>query len=72
MDFSLGLVGDIFIMGYDNQGLGPSMQVIEDTQNFSAALGIQIARRLIGQDYHWVIGQRPGDGNSLLLAAAEF
>ena len=43
----------------------------EQSHDIAARVGIQIARRLVGQDDRGCIQQRPGNHHTLLLAARE-
>ena len=52
---------------------GPSfgVQVAEQLQDGVGGVGVEVARRLVGQHQRRIVGQRAGDGRALLLAARE-
>ena len=61
----VGLVGD-----YDER-LALRVQFLEQLHDLHGRLGVQVARRLVGQQHGGVVGERAGDGNALALAAGQ-
>ncbi len=47
----------------------PLVQIKQQIDNFTARLAVQITRRLIGKNISWLVGNRPGNRQALLLAA---
>ena len=47
------------------------MQFLEERHDLVAGVAIKSAGRLIGQDQHWLIYERPSDCDALLLASGE-
>jgi hypothetical protein len=70
-DAALGPVGDIGVMGDHDYGGPLVMQLLEERQNLIASVAIKSAGRLIGQDQRWLIDERPGNGDALLLASGK-
>ena len=70
------LVGDahglLLIVGDENRGdLGLLLNPPDLRAHFHAQAGVQIAQRLVQQQYIRLLDQGPGDGYTLLLAAGE-
>ncbi len=59
-------------MGHDQErpAFGPG-QVAEQGEHASAALGVEVAGRLVGEDHRRRAGQRPRHGDPLPLASRE-
>jgi len=49
-----------------------AMERIEEIEHAAAGRRIEIPRRLIGEEQEWIVGKRPGDGDSLPFADGEF
>ncbi len=49
----------------------PAIELAEKIHDFGAALAIQVARRLIGQEQAGLVDECAGNRHTLLLAAAE-
>ena len=47
------------------------MEVLEQVHDRVAVLGVEVARRFVGEQHGRIAGQRAGDGDPLLLAAGE-
>ena len=58
-------------MGDEDHGVALFVQLLKHPQHLPAGMGVQRARRLVGQDDRRVAGQGAGDGHTLLLAAGE-
>ena len=52
-------------------GLAAGVQAAEQLDDLGAALGVECAGRLVGEQQGRLVGQRPGDGQPLPLAAGE-
>src|ERR1043166_5821232 len=63
--------GDVAIMGDQDNGMALARQLLQQRHQFFAALGVERASRLVGQDDASAIGKRAGDGDALLLAAGK-
>jgi hypothetical protein len=55
----------------DNNSFALRIQFVEHLQNLGAAFGVEISGGFIGQNNQRVVGQRTGNGDSLLLAAGQ-
>ena len=58
-------------MGNHQDGEAARVEPLEQPHDLLPGLRVQRARRLIGQQKHWLIHQRPRDGHPLLLPAGE-
>ena len=67
----IGGLGHLGGVGDQNDAFALLGQLAEDVQNLVLGLPVQVARGLVGQDDFGVVGQGPGDGHPLLLAAGE-
>src|SRR5206468_6522191 len=66
---AVGLARQIVIVGGDDEGQAPlRLQPEEKIPDHLARLGIEVARRLVGQDDSRLGNQCAGDGHALLLA----
>ncbi len=65
------LAGKANLMGDHHQGGARSRQLLDDIQYLAHQLGIQRRGGFIKQDHPRVQRQRPGNGDTLLLAAGE-
>ena len=68
-DAALGPVSDIGVMRDHDYGGPLAMQLLEERQNLVASIAIKSAGRLVGKDQRWLIDERPGNGDALLLAS---
>ena len=57
------------IVRHQDDGDPLRVELLEHPQDFDAGVGIEVARRLVGQDQRGPIHHRSGDGDSLLLPA---
>ena len=64
-----GLLGHAPVMGDEDDRVAFAVKLVEDSQDFPAGLGIEVAGWLIGQDEGRLIDQGPGNGHPLTLAA---
>ena len=58
-------------MGDEHHGVALIVHLLQHPQHFAAGVAVQCAGRLIGQNDRRVPHQRPGNGNTLLLAAGK-
>ncbi|MBF8267125.1 MAG: 6-pyruvoyl-tetrahydropterin synthase [Dehalococcoidia bacterium] len=58
-------------MGSDYEGDAAARDVPDDLHDFIGAQGVQMRDELIGQDELGMLHERPGDDDTLALAAAE-
>jgi hypothetical protein len=60
-------------MGRDQGGKpGRPDDRVERLENMDGGFRIEIAGRLVGEQYPWAVGDRAGDRDPLLLAAGQF
>ena len=63
---------DRLVVRHEDDALAVLMrEVAQQRDDLIPGLAVEVASRLVGQDDARVIGERPGDGNPLLLAARE-
>ena len=67
-----GVSGDVFGVGDQNDRAPFGVKLFEQSEDFVAALAIQGARGLVGENHRRVVHQSPGNGDALLLAAGKF
>ncbi len=59
-------------MGHENEGLlALNLPLTQHIQHVVTCMGIEVARRLVGQQHIWMVDERAGDGDPLLLAPRE-
>ena len=54
---------------HDERHLSLVTHLQQQIENVAAVRTIEVAGRFVGQNQRRIVGQRPGDGNALLLAA---
>ena len=66
-----GVAGHVGVMGGhdDRDGLLARLQLVEERHDLLRARRIEVAGGLVGDDHPGPVGQGPGDGDPLLLAA---
>ena len=58
------------VMG-NHHDRGPGrIELADQLHDRGAGGAVEVAGGFIGKDYQWVVGKRPGDGDTLLLTAA--
>ena len=71
-DTAVGHGGELGVVGYDDEGLAVLVaEGEEELVELAGVLGVEVAAGLVGQDGHGAVHQCAGDGDALLLAAAE-
>ena len=64
--------GQFFVVGDKDEGRGVFSDVVEDQgYHLARGLAVEVARRLVGQDDPRPVYQRPRNGDTLALAAAQ-
>src|SRR5258708_29532151 len=58
-------------MGYLNDGDAFLVQFLKQLHDFAALIGMQVARRLVGENQFWPGDDGPGHGHKLLLSAGK-
>ncbi len=71
MQGSLRVPGNIRVVRDQHDGVALFVQMIEHLHDFRACLAVQVACGLVSQDQLGFGGQRPGNGDSLLLPARQ-
>ena len=67
----LGVPGNIRVMCDQHDGVALLVKMIEHLHDFRACLAVQVACGLVSQDQLGFGGQRPGNGDALLLPARQ-
>ena len=70
-DDPAGKARDVVVVGHDDDGVPPPVQLGEDVHDVLAAFGVERAGGFVGKDDAAAVHERPGDGNALLLAAGK-
>ena len=58
-------------MGYQHDGSALLMQACQYFHYFFASGRIEISSGFVGQQHEWIIGQRAGNGDTLLLSTGK-
>ncbi len=61
----MGTLGDLLVVGDHDEGDPFGVYLPDELNDGVAVLGIEIARRLVGEDYRRRADQRPGHGDPL-------
>jgi hypothetical protein len=64
------MFGDILIVRDNDESFSLLVKEVEYVKDVFAALAVEVSGRFIRENNQGVVGQRPGDSDSLLLAAA--
>ena len=67
----LGGGGDVVVVGDHEDRLAALVEAAEQLDHLVPALGVEGARRLVGEQQGRLVGEGPGDGEPLALAAGE-
>ncbi len=67
-----GVLRDVLRMGDQNDRAPFGVKLLEQREDFVAALAVQGAGGLVGENHRRVIDQGTGNGDALLLAAGQF
>ena len=62
---------DIGLVRDEDDGVAPFMKAREEAHDFDTRLGIEISRRLVGQQDGGIVDEGPGDRDALPLTARE-
>ena len=67
-----GVLGDVFSVSDQNDRAPFGVKLFEQRQDFVAALAVQGAGGLVGENHRRIVHQGAGNGDALLLAAGKF
>ena len=67
----MGELGDVGLMGDDDDGVALGVEVVEEGHDLVAGFGVEVSGGLVGEDDGGVVDQGAGDGDALALAAGE-
>ena len=70
-DDTVGVFGDVAVVGDEDDGVAFGVQFAEDFHDFFAAVAVKRASGFVGEDDLSAVHERTGDGDALLLAAGE-
>ena len=59
------------IVRRDEHGRAARVHLAQQVHDVERQIGIEVARRLVGENQHRVVHERAGDGDALLLAARQ-
>ena len=68
---ALGGGGDVVVVGDHQDRLAALVEAAEQLDHLVAALGVEGAGGLVGEQERRLVGEGPGDGEALALAAGE-
>ena len=71
LDHAMRVRGDFLRVRDDDDGVALARQLVQQRQHFDAALAVERAGRLVGEDDLAAVHQRARDRHALLLAARE-
>ena len=71
MDDAARISGHGLVVGHEDDGVALLGQRPEQAHDFDPGLGVEVAGRLVGEHDRGPVGERPGDGHALRLAAGE-
>ena len=63
--------GDVWLVGDHDDGCSPAVQPVKKIHDLDAGSGVEVARRLVGQEDCRPVDHGPGNGYPLLLSAGE-
>src|SRR5689334_22858647 len=70
-DDTMSVLGDIRLVGDEDDGVAPSVEFIKEGHDLVAGLGVEVAGGLVGEDDGGVVDKGTGDGHALALTAGE-
>src|ERR1019366_8104383 len=70
-DYALGLLGDVGLVGNQDDGAPLFVQPRKDSQDVLGGVRVEVPGRLVGEDQGWVGDDRPCYRHPLLLAAGK-
>ena len=70
-DDTVGVLGDVGLMGNEDDGVSLGMELIEEGHDLVAGFGIEVAGGLVGEDDGGAVDEGAGNGDALALATGE-
>jgi hypothetical protein len=70
-DDAVGELGDVGLVGDDDDGVALGVEIVEERHDLVAGLGVEVAGGFVGEDDGGLVDQGAGDGDALALAAGE-
>ena len=70
-DDAVGVGGDVGLVSDQDDGVTSPVQAREETHDFLAGLGVQVASGLVGEKDRRMVHQSASDGDALALSAGE-
>ena len=68
LDVAARIVGDVWVVGYEDDGSSLGIELLEEYENLETGSGIEVTRSLIGENHGRVVHQSSGDGHTLHLS----
>src|SRR5437667_83300 len=65
------ILGDIRLVSDEDDRDALAVQLLQEDEDLDAGPGVEVARRLVGQQYCGVVDERACDGDTLLLPPRE-
>src|SRR2546423_11912896 len=62
----------LLVVGDDDERRAIAVQPLKQRNDFGAGAGVELSRRLVGEEQRWPVRERARDGNALLLSARQF
>ncbi len=70
-DDAVGVLGDVGLVGDEDDGVALGVEIVEEGHDLVAGLGVEVSGGLVGEDDGGMVDQSAGDGDPLALAARE-
>ncbi len=70
-DDAVGVLGDVGLVGDDDDGVAAGVEIVEEGHDLVAGLGVEVSGGLVGEDDGGAVDEGAGDGDALALAAGE-
>ena len=70
-DDPVGIIGDIFLMGHEDDSVAGGLDIGKDIHNLDGGLAVEVTGRLVSEDQRRVIDEGPRDGYALALTTGE-
>src|SRR5882757_9692889 len=70
-DDAVGILGDIGLVGNDDDGVAVGVEVVEESHDLVAGFGVEVSGGLVGEDDGRAVDEGASDGDALALATGE-
>src|SRR5882724_10023302 len=70
-DDAMGILGDIGLVGDYDDGVAVGVELVEESHDLVAGLGVEVSGGLVGEDDGGAVDEGASDGDTLALASGE-